>query len=213
MRTSFVLFASLLGVTLINPLPASSQATKVEEKPASPVVLKTFWGKPKIEVLEVENESNRRFEKWREKVLVVFGYVLPSSDSRDFVTTPLVRPSFTLQLQTDEKKADFAKRFAELKAEMTTITSAEPQLKKWDLSHWVSKGEVTFPQAQFHSSSRMGRVSYAWLTREFQMEGVRVGKKTMFKAQITTSTDGPFGVVLEGGRTFDLKTGEIIELK
>jgi hypothetical protein len=211
MRIPLSSFVPLLGITLTSQLPALSRAT--EEQPVPVVVLETTFAKPKIDVLETTNEPDSRFEKWRVKTLVVFGVIPPSSDNRDFVSKALVKPSFVLKLQTNEKKADFSKRFIELKEELNKINSAEPQLKKWDLSQWTSKGEETFPQQKFHSSSQAGWVCYAWLEREFEMEGVHVGKKTMFKAQITTISQGPTYMALNNGRTFDTETGEVIEPK
>jgi hypothetical protein len=201
----------LLGITLTSQLPASSQVA--EEQLAPAVVLETIFAKPKIDVLETTDEPNRRFEKWREKTLVVFGAIPASPDNRDFVSKALIKPTFVLRLQTIEKEADFAKRFIELKKELTSITSAEPQLKKWDLSQWTSKGEETFPQQKFHSSPQAGWVCYAWLEREFQMEGVRAGKKTMFKAQVTSVGQGPTYMALSNGRSFNTETGEVIEPK
>jgi hypothetical protein len=209
MRTFLFSIIPLLGITSTIQLRALSQ--EVQEQPERPVVLETTFAKPRVEVLETTDEPNRRFERWREKVLVVFGSIPPSSDGRDFVSKPLVTPSFDLRLQTHEKKEEFSTRFTELKKELGTVANTTPQLKEWDLTQWTSKGEDTFPQQKFHSTPQAGWVCYAWLEREFNMESVRAGDKTMFKAQITTKAQGPTYMALIHGRTFNTETGEVVE--
>jgi len=204
-KTYFRQAALLCSCALVFPVVAAQEQTN--EKP---IVLETVIGAPKIKVLEAEQESNRRYEKWQEKRLIVFGLVMPSNKHRTFVSRELKKAQLDLRIQANEKKADFDKRWEQLKAELDDIKSSKPKLKTWDISQPVSQGESTFPVQTFHENPKVGYVCYSWFTRTMEMEGVHIGKKTMFKATITTRADGPFMMPLEGGRTFDRETGEIV---
>ena len=142
--------------------------------------------------------------------MVLFGLVLPSTQNRTFVSPEMKPPTLTLLLQANEKKADFDKRWNQLKTELADIKSAKSKLKMWDISQPVSEIEATIPVQTFHESPNTGLVRYAWATRTIEMEGVHIGKKTMFKATITFRTDGPIAKPVEGGRIFDMDTGEVV---
>ena len=181
-----------------------------EQTSEKPIVIETKIGAAKIQILETEEEANSRYEKWQEKRLVLFGLVMPSTKNRTFVTQEIEPPTLTLLIQANEKKADFDKRWDQLKTELADIKSAKSKLKTWDISQPVSEIEVTIPAQTFHENLNAGYVSYAWATRTIEMEGVHIGKKTMFKATITFRTDGPIAKPLEGGRIFDMETGEVV---
>ena len=181
-----------------------------EQTSERPIVIETKIGAPKVQVLESEQESNRRYEKWQEKRLVLFGLVMPSTKNRTFVSQEMKPPTLTLLIQANEKKANFDKRWDQLKTDLADIQSAKSKLKTWDISQPISEIEATIPAQTFHESPNTGSVCYAWATRTIEMEGVHIGKKTMFKATITFRTDGPIAKPSEGGRIFDIKTGEVV---
>ena len=181
-----------------------------EQTSEKPIVIEAKIGVPKVKVLEAEQEANRRYEKWEEKKLVLLGLVMPSDENRTFVSQEIKYPLLDLQIQANEKKADFSKKWDQLKAELGDVKSATPKLKTWNLSRPVSTGEATIPIQTFRESSTTGHVCYIWVTRTMEMEGVHIGKKTMFKATIKSSTSGPYMFPLEGGSTFDAETAKIV---
>ena len=163
-----------------------------------PIVIETKIGEPKVQVLESEQESNRRYEKWQEKRLVLLGLITASTKNRTFITQEMKPPTLTLLLQSNEKKANFDKRWDQLKTELADIKSAKSKLKTWDVAQPISEVEATIPAQTIQENPKSGFVSYVWATRTIEMEGVHIGKKTMFKATITFRTDGPTVAALDG---------------
>ena len=232
-------FARLVGALVASLAVFALPALAQEAVPPStaPVIVKPIFGQPKIEVIKVEDEPKRHYEKWRVTQIVVLANLPPSMPKATYLLPGYARPIFTLHLQTDEKKADLRNRFVQLKDELNAATLADldvrqetpaykaiiahlgqvegagAEFKLWRYRQLTSFGEENWPGHTLLPTQCAGALCFVERSRTYEIEGVKSGRRTLFKAQVETFGDNMHYTTLCLGRVLNIETGEIEKAK
>ncbi len=232
-------FARFVGVSAASlavfALPTLAQETAPSS--TATVVVKPIFGQPKVEVLKVEDEPNRHYEKWRVTQIVVLANLPPSTPKATYTLPGYARPTYSLHLQSDEKKADLRERFAQLKDELNAATftdldvrqetpaykaiiahlgreeDAGAEFKLWRYRQLTSFGETNWAGHTIGPTGYAGALCYVKRSRTYEIEGVKKGRKTLFKAEVEAPQDFMAFTMLCVDQVFNIETGQIEKAK